>query len=131
MVLSIDAQNNNDILTKQSFITKTGSVCEETPDDNPCAGFEIFVILNFNKERVLILEKEVSSCGLEKITSKLDYKWRLTENGKINIYSNPKEIKYHFLKDLVLKIENKKIIGYKKREHKNTEKFEFDKITIL
>ncbi|PKV51390.1 hypothetical protein ATE84_3475 [Aquimarina sp. MAR_2010_214] len=130
LFLGLNAQSNNDILINQTFISMIGSVCEETPDDNPCAGLEIFLILNFSKNNVSILEKEVSSCGVENINYTLDYKWELIQNHEIKIYNNPKEIAYDFLKNLVIKVENKKVIGYTKRGDKKTDKFEFKKIDI-
>lgn len=94
--LGLNAQSDNDMLINQTFISMIGSVCEETPDDNPCAGLEIFLILNFNEDNVSVIEKEVSSCGIDNIISTLDYKWKLTENYEIKIHNDPKEIEYDF-----------------------------------
>ncbi len=49
----------------KELIAYVGSICEETPDDNPCAGSEIYLTLLFDKEKVSVSEKEVSTCGKE------------------------------------------------------------------
>ncbi len=121
--ITLHAQSKNDLLINKTFSINIGSVCEETPEPNPCAGFEIFFILHFTKNNVSVLEKNISSCDSEDIVSKLNYKWEFTKNSEIKIYSNSKEIQYNFLKDLVLKIEKKKIVGYKKNK-----RFEFEKL---
>ena len=128
--LGLNAQSNNDMLINQTFISMIGSVCEETPDDNPCVGLEIFLVLNFKEDNVSIIEKEVSSCGIENITSMLDYKWKLIQNHEIKIDNDPKEIEYDFLKNLVIKVEQGKVTGYIKRGNKITDKIEFKKINI-
>jgi len=110
-------------LVGQAFSCSIGYMCEETPDNNPCAGLEIYLILNFSEETVSIIEKEISSCGVEHINSQLRYKWELTQDSEIKIDTNLKEIEYHFIKNLVLKIENGTVIG-----NKNRETFKFKKI---
>lgn len=122
--LASQAQNKDDhILINQTFTATIGYVCEETPEPNPCAGLEIYLVLSFTKEEVSIIEKEVSSCDVEDITSKLNYKWELIQDSEIKIYSNPKEIEYNFLEGLRIKIEDNNIIGYKK-----TDRIEFKKM---
>lgn len=127
-LLALNAQSKDAILIHQTFISKIGSICEETPDDNPCAGLEIHLILKFTKDNLSIIEKEISSCDEENISSRLSYKWKLTQNSEIKIDTNPQEIEYHFLKDLVLKIEDEKVIGYKKQGIKKMNKFEFNRV---
>ncbi|WP_109435326.1 MULTISPECIES: hypothetical protein [Aquimarina] len=129
--LGLNAQNEYDILINQTFISNIGSVCEETPEPDPCAGLEVYLILKFTKENISIVEKEISSCGSEYITSKLDYHWELIQNSEIKVHSIPKEIEYKFLKDLVLKIEDGKIIGYKKLWNKKTSRIEFKNTKLL
>lgn len=121
--LNINAQDKVDNLLNGEFISNIGYGCEETPEPNPCAGVEMYLILNFTKERVLVTEKDISSCGSEYITSELEYKWELTQDSIIKIQSKPEEIEYKFLKNLVLKIEKREIVGYKNK----TEKFVFEK----
>ncbi|MEE9361220.1 MAG: hypothetical protein V3U92_01330 [Cellulophaga sp.] len=128
LTLSCKAQKNRSLLINKTFMANIGSICEETPDGYDCACIEIYLILNFTKEDISIIEKEISSCGTENITSKLIYKWELTQNFETKIVSNPNEIAHGFLKDLVLKVENEKIIGNKKRRNKTTDKIEFEKI---
>lgn len=113
LLVELNAQNKNEDLTTQTFIYHLDTVCEETPEPVPCAGFEIYFIMTFDKEDVTIIEKHIDSCESEYIASKLNYRWILTPDSQIKIFSNPIEIKYNFLKDLVLKIENKNLIGYK------------------
>ncbi|MGG6231002.1 hypothetical protein [Tenacibaculum sp. SDUM215027] len=123
--LGVNAQNKADILTYKEYVSNIGYKCEETPEPNPCAGIQMYLILNFSKEQVLITEKDISSCGSEYITSILEYKWELTQDSIIRIYSKPEEIEYKFLKDLVLKIENGKVIGNKKYWNNKIDKFIF------
>ncbi len=123
--LNLEAQNKTDILTNKEYVSNIGYGCEETPEPNPCAGVQKYLILNFSKEQVLITEKDISSCGSEYITSKLKYKWELTQDSIIKIYSKPEEIEYKFLEGLVLKIENGKVIGNKKYSNNKIENFIF------
>ncbi|KAF9657917.1 hypothetical protein ABHQ57_08840 [Tenacibaculum sp. ZH5_bin.1] len=125
LFMNVNAQNKTDILTNKEYVSNIGYGCEETPEPNPCAGVKMYLILNFSKEQVLITEKNISSCGSEYITSKLKYKWELTQDSIIKIYSKPEEIEYKFLKDLVLKIENDKMIGNKKYSNSKIENFIF------
>ncbi len=87
--LAVNAQSNPDALFGQTFMTKIATVCEETPDSNPCAGFEIFLVLSFSKEAVSVTEKNISSCNKESIFSKRNYTWELTADSEIIIHSNP------------------------------------------
>lgn len=128
--MTLNAQSKDAILTQQMFITKIESLFEETPKSNPCAGLEIYLILKFTKDNLSIIEKEISSCDEEHISSKLDYKWELTQDSEIIIDSNPQEIEYNFLKDLVLKIENEKVMGYKKKGNNKIKKIEFNRINV-
>lgn len=125
--LLLQTQIESEFLINETFSSKVGYMCEETTDDDPCAGFEIYLVLKFSKEKVIIIEKEVSSCDTEQIASQLEYKWELTEDSEIKMDINPKDIKYHFLKDLILKTENKTIIGYKENGSKNADRYEFIK----
>ena len=123
MSLAVNTQENNSLLINKNFIAKIGSICEETTDGYDCAGIEIYLILNFTKEDLSITEKQISSCGTENITFKLDYKWELTPQSEIKIGVDSTEITSNFFKNIVLKFENKTVIGY----INNTE-IEFEKI---
>lgn len=128
--LVLNSQNKSHVLINKTFTAKIGYVCEETHEPNPCAGLEVYLILNFTKENISIIEKEISSCGSEYITYKLDYKWELIQGSEIKIYSTPKEIEYKFLKDFVLNIESEKVIGYKKWGNKKIDRIEFEEIIL-
>ncbi len=62
------------------------------------------------------------------MTSKLTCKWELTKTLELKIHTKPKDIAYHFLKDVVLKIEQDNIVGYKTYWNGKVEKFNFEKI---
>lgn len=128
--MALNAQNKDAILIHHTFSSNIESICEETPDGYVSEGIEVYLILKFTNDAVIMLEKEVYSGGSENIVGKLEYKWDLIKDSQIKIYTNPYEIKYHFLKDLVLKIEEGKVIGYKKRGNKKTDKFEFNRIDV-
>jgi len=125
--LTINAQNELEPLINVEYISNIGYGCEETPEPDPCAGVQMYLILKFTEESVSIIEKDISSCGSEYITCELEYKWEMSNNNEITIQSNPKEIEYKFLKDLVLKIENKKMVGYKKYWNNRIKKIIFEK----
>lgn len=95
--MNINAPDKVDNLPNGEFISNIGYGCEETPEPNPCARVEMFLTLNFTKERVLITEKDISSWGSEYITSKLEYKWKLTQDPIIKTHRKPEEIGYKFL----------------------------------
>ncbi len=102
-------------IINKTFIAKIGSVCEETPDDNPCAGYEIFLELNFTKKNSAVLEKEISSCDKESIREKLNYKWELLPNTEVKIHWDLEDFSYpEFVSGLTLKLEKETLVGYKK-----------------
>ena len=125
--LAVNAQSNPDALFGQTFMTKIATVCEETPDSNPCAGFEIFLVLSFSKEAVSVTEKNISSCNKESIFSKRNYTWELTADSEIIIHSNPEEILCDFLNDHILKLENETVIGYEKLSSGKSAVITFDR----
>lgn len=127
LFLILNAQSEADFLINQTFSSNIGFTCEETIEPDDCAGSQIHLVLKFTKETVLILEKEISSCDEEHISSQLEYKWTVTKDSEIEIDTDSKAIEYHFLKDLVLKIENKTIVGYKENGTKKTDRFQFKK----
>ncbi|WP_299711389.1 hypothetical protein [uncultured Tenacibaculum sp.] len=93
------------------FMANVNSVCEETPDDNPCAGEEIYVVVKFLKDKVELAEKGVSSCGEETYVLNFTYSWNIKED-EIVILTNPKEVKSTHLKKIKFSIQDKKLIGY-------------------
>ncbi len=46
---SLNAQSN--ILIGQKFSSNIGSICEETPEPDPCAGLQVYLILDFTKKK--------------------------------------------------------------------------------
>lgn len=125
--LVINAQSERDLLIDQTFSSNIGSICEETTGDDSCAGSQLYLILKFTEETITVIEKEISSCKVEHISSQLKYKWELTKDSEIKINTNPKDIEYLFSKDIILKIENKTVVGYKEIGAKKIDRFEFKK----
>lgn len=78
------SQSKKEIIGK-SFISKIGSVCEETPIPVPCTGYEIFVELKFKKENVIIKEKGIDSCNKLRFETKYLTSWIIEEPDKIII----------------------------------------------
>ena len=128
--LVLNAQNEADFLINQTFSSRIASVCEETPDGYDCSGFEVYLTFKFTKESVSVLEKEVPTCGEVDVISNKDYKWELTQDSILKIQPKPKVLIYPFFDDLVLKIENQKVLGYKKKRQNEVEIFEFVNDTI-
>ena len=111
--LNVVSQTILKTLTNGAFISKTGEIFEETPDDNPCAGQEVFLVLEFKKSKVNITEKFISSCGNESIGYKLEYKWELTNHNEIKIFYKPEEVKYKLIDNMKLIIIGDVIRGCK------------------
>ncbi len=114
LTLSLNAQENPNALVNKTFIAKVGSVCEETTDSNPCAGQEIYLVLKFEKEEVLVSEKYISSCGKESIIIIGSYKWELLKYRKIKIETSLKEIEYIYMEDLIFEFSNGQLLGKRK-----------------
>lgn len=117
-----NAQEMKSYLNKE-LIANVGSIFEETPDDNPCAGSEIYLTLLFDKEKVCVTEKEISSCGKEFITEIGKYNWELVSNKEISINFDPQKTKNTYAQNLFLQIKNHNIIG--KIRHLNGEIIEY------
>lgn len=109
LITSVLQAQNISIIGKQ-FIANVNSVCEETPDDNPCAGEEIYVVVKFLKDKVELTEKGVSSCDKETYIRKFKYNYGIKEND-ILIALKPEEVEYTHLKEIKFVIENKKLFG--------------------
>lgn len=110
------SQNSRDFLVNKTFVSEIGSICEETPDDNPCAGLTEYATLEFKRNSVKIIEKQVSSCDSTYINTKLECNWRVNSKNEVKLNVKPKEIKYKFIEGLRLKIKNDTLFGYKKTE---------------
>ncbi len=52
LVLKAHSQNKIKALNNEVFKSKIGSICEEIPEPNPCAGQEIYLFLKFNKKKL-------------------------------------------------------------------------------
>lgn len=61
------AQKMKKHLNKE-LVAKVGAIYEETPDDNPCAGSEIFLGFIFNKKEVKMYEKLIVTWGKDRNT---------------------------------------------------------------
>ncbi|WP_299675707.1 hypothetical protein [uncultured Tenacibaculum sp.] len=109
LITSVLQAQNISIIGKQ-FIANVNSVCEETPDDNPCAGEEIYVVVKFLKDMVELAEKGISSCDKETYIRKFKYNYEIKEND-ILITLKPEEVEYTHLKEIKFTIENKKLFG--------------------
>ena len=83
--LVLNSQNKSHALINKTFTAKLDMYVKRLLSQNPCAGLEVYLILNFTKENISIIEKEISSRGSEYITYKLDYKWELIQGSEINI----------------------------------------------
>jgi acid phosphatase class B len=113
-VIQTYSQDINKKLKNKTYMSRIGSICQETTIPDPCAGQEIFLVLNFQKGNIKITEKYISSCGVEEISYELIYKWELTNNNEIKIFFNPKEVEYKSIENMKFKIDNEIIIGYKR-----------------
>jgi len=95
----------------KELLAKVGDIYMETPDENPCAGSEIYLILKFNKQEVTLSEKEVSSCDEESITPIGTYPWNLLHNHKIEVDFIADQIKGTYAEQLKLELRDQQIIG--------------------
>lgn len=110
IAITIKAQKVENKLIDKTFQANIGSICEETPDYNPCAGAEIFLVLQFTKNKVTITQKDVSSCNKETIYCKYTYNWKFKET-EIIINSKLEEIKYTYINKLKVFYKEEKLIG--------------------
>lgn len=49
---------DNKIVLNKTFRTSVGSMCVETNQPKPCAGYTVFLELNFKNDLVLVNEKK-------------------------------------------------------------------------
>lgn len=71
---------NNKIVLNKTFRTSVGSMCVETNKPKPCAGYTVFLELNFKNDFVLVNEKNENECG---IISENKYKTNYSLQGNI------------------------------------------------
>ena len=95
----------------KKWIAKVGNIYEETPDDNPCAGSEIYLTLVFDEKQIHISEKEISSCNQESTHKIGIYNWKLLPNNVIEVDSILKETKGTYATQLQLELRDSKIVG--------------------
>ena len=87
---------NNKIVLNKTFRTSVGSMCVETSKPKPCAGYTVFLELNFKNNFVLVNEKNENECG---IVSENKYKTNYSIQGnivkvdKLTRYGEPLKIK--------------------------------------
>jgi len=108
--ISCKAQKMKNHLHKE-LIAKVGAIYEETPDDNPCAGSEIYLILVFDEKQVQISEKEISTCDKESITKIGTYNWRLLPNQEITVDFVSEQTEGTYAEQLSLEFRDKQLIG--------------------
>lgn len=120
-----NAQLDEKLSLNTEYILIVETICEETSQPDPCAGQEVYLILKFKKRKVYITQKMVSSCGEETIQCELKYKWKLENCNQIIILSEPKEIKYSSLENLILTVEDKIVYGHKNIGNNQSEKYVF------
>jgi len=94
----------------KELIAKVGDIFEETPDDNPCAGSEIFLGFIFNKKEVKVYEKQISTCGKESVNRIGTYNWKLLCNKKIKIDFIPEQTKGTYAEHLFLELRDKQLV---------------------
>ncbi|TCI91878.1 hypothetical protein [Tenacibaculum sp. M341] len=111
IVITIQAQKSDLNLLGNTFSANVNSVCEETPDDNPCAGEQIYIVVTFSEEEVKLIEKGISSCDKETYSYSFKYKWEFI-NNEIKIHSNPEEVKYTYLKKMRLILKEEELFGF-------------------
>lgn len=111
-------------LNGKSFSSKIGSVCQETSEPNPCAGFQIYLDLNFSEFEVEVTEKEISTCGKVEYKNKYLSEWYFENPDKVVIKKltshNEKIIEKNSLK---FNFNEKKLIGI--ATNKSKEKYTF------
>ncbi len=103
------AQKMKNFFNKE-LITKVGAICEETSDDNPCAGSEVFLTLIFNKKEVQVNEKLIGTCGIESVNEIGAYKWELLPNKEIKIDFISEQIKNTF-EEMFLEFRGEQLLG--------------------
>lgn len=87
---------DNKIVLNKTFRTSVGNMCVETNQPKPCAGYTVFLELNFKNDLVLVNEKNENECG---VISENKYKTNYSIQGnivkveKLTRYGEPLNIK--------------------------------------
>lgn len=100
----------NDYFNKE-LITRVATICEETPDNNPCAGSEVFLALMFDKKEVQVYEKVISSCDKESVNKIGVYTWTLLPNKELQIDFISEEIEHTYADCFFLELRDKQLVG--------------------
>lgn len=95
----------------KELVARVATICEETPDNNPCAGSEIFLVLMFDKQEVQVYEKELSTCGKASVNEIGVYKWTLLPNKELKIDFISEQIKHTYAEYLFLELRDKQLVG--------------------
>jgi len=125
---NISAQKIENSLVGRTFVSNVDYICEVTVEPEPCAGLQVYLVLEFSKNKVVVIEKEISGCDDEYITFNQVYEWRIENTSEIIIESKPREVEYAFVKGLILKIENSALVGYKELFSKETKEYNFEEL---
>ncbi|MBW1294167.1 hypothetical protein [Aquimarina litoralis] len=115
----------------KKLISKVDTIYEETPDDNPCAGSEIYLMLVFDEKQIHISEKEISSCN-KSSTHKIGmYDWKLVSNNTIEVDFITKEVEGTYAEQLQLELRDSKVIGIITHLNGNEVEYVFKEITTI
>jgi len=125
-VQSIFAQQAEVFLVDKTFVSNTDYICELTPEYDPCAGLQSYLILEFTTNDVFVIEKDISGCGAEYINYNAKHKWCLGTKMQILIQSEEEEMKYTFIKDLTLMVKDGVLVGYSKLNSESPKQFDFE-----
>lgn len=87
---------NNKIVLNKTFRTSVGSMCVETSKPTPCAGYTVFLELNFKNNFVLVNEKNENECGIvseNKYKTNYNIQGNIVKVDKLTRYGEPLKIK--------------------------------------
>ncbi len=110
----LKAQEKESKLQNKTFSAYVGTGCEEVEIADSCAGFTTYLVLQFKEKTVSLIEKNISTCKKETIMLNFNYKWELTKDNILKIYSKPEDLRYSSFEGLTIEIKEGKIIGRKK-----------------
>ena len=125
ITMLVNAQSEDSFLIDNTFSAKLGDICEETPEPDPCAGQELYLVLEFGKEQVRAFERYTSSCEEITIVEIGNYKWSVLEEGELQIHYTIEAVEYTLLKDVELRIEDQILRGIKTQRNANTSHYIF------
>lgn len=100
-----------DIYMNKHLIAEVGTVYEETPDDNPCAGRIVYLSLVFSTDKVSVSEIETTSCNEEFILEMGSYDWTLLETKEIMIDFNDGNLGHTYADTIFLELQDSGIVG--------------------